>query len=64
MAVTKTFRQAYGVGKSAVSERFVQASKEKLRDLLERSLAGLDLCARLIDGTPIKGRQMIAVIRI
>jgi len=63
-AVTKTFRQAYGVEKSAVSERFVQASKEKLRELLERSLADLDLCAMLIDGTPVKGRQMIAVIGI
>lgn len=63
-AVTKTFRQAYGVEKSTVSERFVQASKEKLRELLERSLADLDLCAMLIDGTPVKGRQMIAVIGI
>jgi transposase-like protein len=63
-AVTKTFRQAYGVEKSAVSERFVQASKEKLRELLERSLTDLDLCAMLIDGTPVKGRQMIAVIGI
>ena len=63
-AVTKTFRQAYGVEKSAVSERFVQASKEKLRELLERSLADLDLCAMLIDGTPVKGRQMMAVIGI
>jgi putative transposase len=63
-AVTKTFRQAYGVEKSAVSERFVQASKEKLRELLERSLADLEFCAMLIDGTPVKGRQMIAVIGI
>jgi putative transposase len=64
-AVTKTFRQAYGVEKSAVSERFVQASKEKLRELCERPrLADLDLCAMLIDGTPVKGRQMIAVIGI
>jgi hypothetical protein len=63
-AVTKTFRQAYGVEKSAVSERFVQASKEKLHELLERSLADLDLCAMLIDGTPVKGRQMMAVIGI
>lgn len=63
-AVTKSFRQAYGVEKSAVSERFVQASKEKLRELLERPLGDLDLCAMLIDGTPVKGRQMIAVIGI
>lgn len=63
-AVTKTFHQAYGIEKSAVSERFVQASKEKLRELLERSLADLDLGAMLIDGTPVKGRQMMAVIGI
>ncbi len=61
-AVTKTFRQAYGIEKSAVSERFVQASREKLRELLERPLEQLELCAILIDGTPMKGRQMIAVI--
>ena len=42
----------------------MQASKEKLRELLERSLADLDLCAMLIDGTPVKGRQIIAVIGI
>lgn len=62
--VTRTFRQAYGIEKSAVSERFVQASKEKLRELLERPLSDLDLCAMLIDGTPVKGRQMIAAIGI
>ncbi len=63
-AVTRTFRQAYGIEKSAVSERFVQASREKLRELWERPLHDLDLCAMLIDGTPVKGRQMIAVIGI
>lgn len=63
-AVTRTFREAYGIEKSAVSERFVQASREKLRELLERPLGDLDLCALVIDGTPVKGRQMIAVIGI
>jgi putative transposase len=62
--VTRTFREAYGIEKSAVSERFVQASREKLRELLERPLDQLELCALLIDGTPVKGRQMIAVIGI
>src|SRR6266545_5001973 len=61
-AVTRTFRQAYGIEKSAVSERFVQASREKLQELLERPLSELDLCAMLIDGTPVKGRQMMAAI--
>ena len=63
-AVTRSFRQAYGIEKSAVSERFVQASREKLSELLERPLGDLDLCAMLIDGTPVKGRQMIAAIGI
>jgi transposase-like protein len=62
--VTKSFRQAYGVEKSAVSERFVQASRERLRELWERPLDHLELCAMLIDGTPVKGRQMIAAIGI
>ncbi len=61
-AVTRTFRQAYGIEKSAVTERFVQASREKLQELLERPLSELDLCAMLIDGTPVKGRQMMAAI--
>ena len=61
-AVSRTFRQAYGIEKSAVSERFVEASREKLRELLERGLDQLELCVILIDGTPIKGRQMIAII--
>ncbi len=63
-AVTRTFRQAYGIEKSAVSERFVQASREKLQELLERPLGDLDLCALLLDGTPVKGRQMMAAIGI
>ncbi len=61
-AVTRTFREAYGIEKSAVSERFVQASREKLQELLDRPLGHLDLCALLLDGTPVKGRQMIAAI--
>ena len=61
-AVTRTFREAYGIEKSAVSGRFVQASREKLQELLDRPLGHLDLCALLLDGTPVKGRQMIAAI--
>ena len=47
-SVVKEFQQAYGIEKSAVSENFVEASREKLRELLERPLGELRLCAVLM----------------
>ena len=47
-AVVKEFQQAYGIEKLAVSENFVEASREKLRELLERPLGELRLCAVLM----------------
>src|ERR1700693_3880288 len=43
--VVKEFQQAYGIEKSAVSGNFVEASREKLRELLERPLGELRICA-------------------
>ena len=62
--VTRSFAQAYGIEKSAISERFIQASRGKLQELMERPLGELQLCAIVIDGTPFKGRQMIAAIGV
>src|SRR6516165_3394841 len=62
--VTRSFAQAYGIEKSAISERFIQASRGKLQELRERPLGELQLCAIVIDGTPFKGRQMIAAIGV
>ena len=62
--VVKDFAQAYGVEKSAVSEKFMEASREKLKELTERPLGQLKLCAILIDGTPFKDRQMIVALGI
>ena len=62
--VVKDFASAYGVEKSTVSENFIEASREKLKELLERRLEKLNLCAVLIDGTPFKDRQMIAALGI
>jgi putative transposase len=63
-AVVKDFHNAYGVEKSAVSENFVEASREKVKELMERSLGEMRLCAILIDGTPFKDRQMIVALGI
>ena len=62
--VVKDFHQAYGVEKSAVSESFIEASREKLQALMERPLGELQLCAVLIDGTPFRDRQMIVALGI
>ena len=63
-AVVKEFHNAYGVEKSAVSENFIEASREKVKQLMERPLGELRLCAIVIDGTPFKDRQMIAALGI
>jgi hypothetical protein len=41
--VTRSFAQAYGFEKSAVSEQFIQASHGKLQELMERPLGELRL---------------------
>jgi putative transposase len=63
-AVVKDFHNAYGIEKSAVSESFIEASREKVKALMERPLGELRLCAVLIDGTPFKDRQMIVALGI
>jgi len=63
-AVVKDFQEAYGVEKSAVSDSFIEASREKLQALMERPLGELRLCAVLIDGTPFRDRQMIVALGI
>jgi len=60
----REFSEAYGLEKSAVSERFIEASREKLRQLMERRLDKMDFCALLIDATPFAGQQMVAALGI
>jgi putative transposase len=63
-AVVKEFSEAYGIEKSAVSENFIEASRDKVKQLMERPLGELRLCAVLIDGTPFKNRMMIVALGI
>ena len=55
--MTRSFAQAYGIEKSAVSERFIQASREKLKALMERPLGELQLCAIVMDGLRSKAAR-------
>jgi putative transposase len=60
----REFTEAYGLEKSAVSEHFIEASRTKLKEKLERKLDKLKLCALLIDATPFAGQQMVAALGV
>src|ERR1039457_3074919 len=50
--------------KSAVSEHFIEASRAKLKVMMESRLDKIRLCALLIDATPFEGQQMVAALGI
>jgi transposase-like protein len=60
----REFIDAYGLEKSAVSEHFIEASRSKMKDMMERRLDKMRLCALLIDATPFAGQQMVAALGI
>ena len=60
----RQFTEAYGLEKSAVSEHFIEASRAKLKQLMERRLEKKKFCALLIDATPFEGQQVVAAIGI
>jgi putative transposase len=60
----REFADAYGLEKSAISEHFIEASRTKLKDIMERRLDKTRLCALLVDATPFEGQQMVAALGI
>jgi putative transposase len=60
----RQFTEAYGLEKSAISEHFIEASRAKLKQMMERRLDKTRLCALLIDATPFQGQQMVAALGI
>src|SRR5579864_3222010 len=60
----RQFSQAYGLEKSAISEHFIEASRVKLKEMMERRLDQPKLCALLIDATPFAGQQMVVAMGI
>ena len=60
----REFAEAYGLEKSAISEHFIEASRVKLQEMMERRLDQLKLCALLLDATPFAGQQMVVALGI
>lgn len=60
----REFTEAYGLEKSAVSEHFIDASRAKLQEMMERRLDKTRVCALLIDATPFAGQQLVVAMGI
>jgi putative transposase len=60
----REFTEAYGLEKSAVSEHFIEASRQKLKQLMERKLDKMSFCALMIDATPFEGQHMVVALGI
>ena len=60
----REFSEAYGLEKSAISEHFIEASREKLKEMMERRLDKMRICALLIDARPFEGQQMVVALGI
>lgn len=60
----REFTDAYGLEKSAVSEHFIEASRAKLQEMMERRLDKTRLCALLVDATPFAGQQLVVAMGI
>src|ERR1700758_3470289 len=60
----REFAEAYGLEKSAISEHFIEASRAKLKEMMERRLDKMRLCALLIDATPFAGQQLVVALGI
>src|SRR5215475_5850460 len=60
----REFSEAYGLEKSAISEHFIEASRAKLQEMMERRLEKIQFCALMIDATPFAGQQLVAALGI
>jgi transposase-like protein len=62
--VVEELEQAYGIKKSTISDHFIEASRQRIDQLLARRLQDYPLCAMLIDGTPFGDQQLITVLGV
>ncbi|MBU0769493.1 MAG: transposase [Proteobacteria bacterium] len=58
------FPEAFGLSSSSISRHFVKASKEKLRELLERDLSQHNFVAIVLDGKSFQGQDMIVALGV
>jgi len=55
---------AFGLSKSSISDRFVLASTERVRQLLKRDLSKLSLCALMVDGVEYCSEHFVVALGV
>jgi putative transposase len=62
--VIRESKPSFGISKSAVSERFVIASGQRVEDLRKRDLSKLRLCALMLDGVEFRKETFVVALGI
>ena len=60
--IVREFTDAYGIEKSTVDEHFIEFSRQKLDQLLQRRLDSLRLCALFLDGTCFRDQNLLVAM--
>lgn len=62
--IVRELEQSYGIEKSAVSEHFIQASRQRLQQLQQRPLGQHVIAAMLLDGTCYEDQQLVVALGV
>lgn len=62
--VTQELVDSFGLSRSSVSQRFIQASAERLRAFQERDLSADDFVSLIVDGKTVGKQQMIIALGV
>jgi len=54
----------YGIDKSSISRHLIKATRQSLKELMERPLGDLSLCVIVIDGIEFKGHLLVVALGI
>jgi putative transposase len=60
--VVREFTDSYGLEKSTVDEHFIECSRQKMQQLLERPLSGFRICAVFLDGTCYRDQNLLVAM--
>lgn len=63
-STVEEFGRGYGISKSVISRKVVEATSEELRKVCERDLSKLDLCVLVIDGVRVNKRVFVVVLGV
>ena len=63
-SMVRESKPSFGISKSAISDRFILASGQRVEDLRKRSLSKLRLCALMLDGVEFRKELFVVALGI